>query len=203
MLEQHNVHRLKHLVHPHFGERALGHHHHQLGQARRGAEQSPAAVGAGDPDTVDGDEIADRLAGDGVAVRLLEFKMLHHSVDRAVLLLVVAVRDMVGDDHVVLGNALFRSDIELSARDRASRVTPTLSAKVSSPVASTMPQPSPSKPKPISALYCRTASRIVCKFPCFRNWDCISGRLVENRGATSRRSTGAEITELRALRRGL
>ena len=63
-------------------------------------------------------------------------------------------------DFTSATNSAFLCFAEMS---RAS-MTPTLSAKISSPSLSTTPQrsPSPSKPRPTSALLASTASRMAC-----------------------------------------
>ncbi len=54
---QHQIHRLEQVVHPRFRDRAFD-HHHQFRLIGGRPHQAPAAVLDGDPDAVDGDEVA-------------------------------------------------------------------------------------------------------------------------------------------------
>src|SRR5712691_876351 len=64
----------------------------QLRLVGGGAHEAPGAVLDRDAYAVDGDEVADRLAGDLLAAALRRREMLHHGIDHGIFHLVGAVR---------------------------------------------------------------------------------------------------------------
>src|SRR5258705_3593668 len=74
MAAQHLIHRLEHVAHALFADRAFD-HHHQLRLVGGSPRQAPAAVFNRDAHAVDGDEIADRLTRHLLALFLQRLEM--------------------------------------------------------------------------------------------------------------------------------
>src|SRR5258708_15689633 len=87
---QHRIHRLEHVAHPRFADRALD-HDNQFRLVGRRPHQTPAAILDRDANAIDGDEIADLLSRNLLSPVLHRLEMLHHAVDDAVFALVGAM----------------------------------------------------------------------------------------------------------------
>ena len=115
---QHRIHRLEHVAHPRLADRALD-HHNQFRLVGRCPHQTPAAILDRDAHAVDGDEIADLLPRDLLALFLQRLEVCFTTASTTPYLVSSAqCGDIVGDDQV-----FFKSAIDLpGARSSISQI---------------------------------------------------------------------------------